>query len=1199
GRSDAGAEYDRLVVQILAKTVEFTGLSGSPSTGLTDLSVSGCGLRRIEDVLDLTPIFEDNKDDLTRPFRLESLNLSYNFISDVSVLITEAIFPRDNLRFLDLRGNNICDVDNVRRELLAHFTHLTDSSLLLSSADQRCECDDPVSFSSHQVCREVDSGFWDVECWKGYYFDMPTGECKEALIDENKVKYTTCEGRQKISSDIEDSIFNSVVFDECNKGFIFDPYEKLCKKIPTTTIQNQIPQSNSHDNLFPIFTAILILCGIIYSIYRCFHGNILIFYFKMQQKLFLTTDAVIQTVEPVFVHEGEYDCSTIPGDSPNIKSVEFPTIKAIDGTKDEDGYPYDQSSNAQRMMKGEFHYGYFTHISIPFSSSSPMKGAYICLYDEFLLPSHLIFTLTSSKGDKTSKKYEFPEFEDYHWYFLPVDLPDVVLCEITGKARKKENFGIFSLVSISREETPEEIKSREAREKLWSETPVVKPEFVKKGYRDSIPIARDDPKLVDPSFSMVKCKNDVYSKQSEEYDKSSRAQKMLKGERGVCLSHLSIPFPSPSPMKGAYICVDKNYSSPSLLFTFTDCDGKKTYKKYEFTQPEHVFEWHFFSIDLDSVVLCEIEGKGTWKEKDNRHFNIHSLVFLRGDDIPTSPPLLTPVPVSSSSSKTATSTLSLSSKTVKERQEEEQEEIVIKGNDKDSTPKDTKQKKPKDGKPKDKPKHDSFTLTSADLITLQCKIGTGGFGEVLLVKVDGIDSPCVLKKMLKIADKRVVKDCRKEFKMQQKLFMNGKCFNRIPRPLYILDLLDADMKGEYGFIMEYCAGGSVKDFARSWCIQGDGEEGEEDEEECSSEEDSGYYKSFDPMALNPVKVCSLSKKSLVHRDIKPDNFLVRVDPDSKKCTVVLADLGLAQIQDSISSSMSSRSFVDFSSKSEDDTEAKHKLKRPFCGTLVYNSFEALKGDQSQESDAYSLGLTIFALFKCKDPFLHHPVLQCIDSPTEYAKELSNLISNGMGPKLCESRLFKTLNTIEGGKFKTVYSCLNEIFEGLTKVDIDERMSVHEACEKVQSIKDLLPKIGEGWEYPSIDKIVEKKEKMVPISKSMKDLFRNRTDRMYGQPNTLENSLIDAAVCIIGKNWPSSSESIELSSSSAPISASVSTHQSKLSLSSRHPPTPKLSLHVASNEHIFKEDASESFSSDDTESSEMKCRIAKLPDDEVE
>ncbi|GKT23892.1 hypothetical protein ADUPG1_012569 [Aduncisulcus paluster] len=349
----------------------------------------------------------------------------------------------------------------------------------------------------------------------------------------------------------------------------------------------------------------------------------------------ISSTGIFQIVEPQFIHEGDEGYCPIPRDAPNIKSPKFPIIKAIDKTKNEGEYGYDQSSKAQRMMKGEWNLRQITQISIPFSFSSPMKGVYICL-SSYSPPSHLIFTLTSPKGEKTSKTYEFPEFRDDSWYFLPVDLPDILLCEITGKGRDEEWFGIESLVFISREETPEEIKAREFKEKLWSEAPVLKPEFVKEGDkeskgRDSIPIPRDDPKLVDPSFSMVKCKNDVFSKESKLYDQSLKAQRMLKGERGIRLSHLSIPFLSPSPMKGAYICVDNWDSSPSLLFTFIGCDGKKTFKKYEFTKPEHklTYEWHFLSIDLDNVVLCEIEGKGTWEEKNSRDFWMNSLFFVR------------------------------------------------------------------------------------------------------------------------------------------------------------------------------------------------------------------------------------------------------------------------------------------------------------------------------------------------------------------------------------------------------------------------------------------------------------------------------------------------------------------------------------------------------------------------------------------
>ncbi|GKT16554.1 hypothetical protein ADUPG1_010939 [Aduncisulcus paluster] len=312
--------------------------------------------------------------------------------------------------------------------------------------------------------------------------------------------------------------------------------------------------------------------------------------------------------------------------------VELLMVLATDITQEGDG-SYDQSFTAQVMMQGDDIGGQFTHLSIPFSSSSPMKGAYICLsgYSGKPPPSQLIFTFTSLKGEKISKLYDFPEFIGTHWYFLPVDLSDIVLCEITRKGRVKDERFVLSSLIFFRDETLEETISREAREKLWSEAPVVKPKFVKEGNYEApgrySPIPRDDPKLLNPLYSMVKCKDDSFCKEYEDYDKSLKAQEMLKGKGFTPLSQLFIPFPSPSSMKGAFICVNKHVSSPSLLFTFTDCDGKKISKKYEFIRLKHSFEWHFLPIDLDDVVLCEIEGKGMWDQKYSRSFNIYSLVF--------------------------------------------------------------------------------------------------------------------------------------------------------------------------------------------------------------------------------------------------------------------------------------------------------------------------------------------------------------------------------------------------------------------------------------------------------------------------------------------------------------------------------------------------------------------------------------------
>ncbi|GKT32951.1 hypothetical protein ADUPG1_006989, partial [Aduncisulcus paluster] len=205
-------------------------------------------------------------------------------------------------------------------------------------------------------------------------------------------------------------------------------------------------------------------------------------------------------------------------------------------------------------------------------------------------------------------------------------------------------------------------------------------------------------------------------------------------------------------------------------------------------------------------------------------------------------------------------------------------------------------------------KYDSKTLTSASALESLCRLGEGGFGEVILVAIKGIDGVYVLKKMLRVGDKGVIKACHKEFKTQLKLFMNPRCFNRIPRPMYILDLLDEKYEGVYGFCMEYCRGGSVKDFAKSWCAPGEGvssvkhnEDSEDSTSDSTSESTSEQSIHINPMTLNPLQVASLcigmieclddvfmAKPDLAHRDVKPDNFLVRFDDKSGECTIVLA-----------------------------------------------------------------------------------------------------------------------------------------------------------------------------------------------------------------------------------------------------------------------------------------------------------------------
>ncbi|GKT35837.1 hypothetical protein ADUPG1_008911 [Aduncisulcus paluster] len=342
----------------------------------------------------------------------------------------------------------------------------------------------------------------------------------------------------------------------------------------------------------------------------------------------------VEISSAVFVNEGDISCIPIPRDDPTVlNNLSFSDISATDETEDRSGKDIDKSSSAQEMMKGERNYEYFTSVSIPFSQSNSMKGAYICLNKDSAPPSYLVFTFSSSKGEKISKRFNFRYRKCSNWFFLPIDLSDVVLCEIKGMGRIKSCFNIHSLVFI-REETPEESALRESKElifeKMWHEALSVESKLVKIGGIKSRPTLSDD-SIVMTSSSLVTARDESERKESEGYDQSAKAQKMLKGEMkfgdGIAFSYISIPFLSPSPLKGAYICVNAYFSSPSLLFEFTQSDGKKTSIKYKFAMPEDNYQWEYLSIDLSDVVLCEIKGKGQWDQRNSRVFSIYSLVF--------------------------------------------------------------------------------------------------------------------------------------------------------------------------------------------------------------------------------------------------------------------------------------------------------------------------------------------------------------------------------------------------------------------------------------------------------------------------------------------------------------------------------------------------------------------------------------------
>ncbi|GKT35552.1 hypothetical protein ADUPG1_008692, partial [Aduncisulcus paluster] len=210
--------HERMTVKILTRhSVD----DDSNVYGVTNLNVSGCNLRKIEDILDFTPRTDVSVDPYTKDFQITSLDLSNNRISDVSMLLTDTIFTNNNsLMSLNISNNYICDIENIETLLLSEFPGLS-----LNIDDQQCMCSSPVDSSSFEVCREVTPGQWAKECFKGYYLQLDTNTCVQATSETNIFRTQVCEKHDTMMAVATDS--SSTVTCRCRTSWWGDKCENL------------------------------------------------------------------------------------------------------------------------------------------------------------------------------------------------------------------------------------------------------------------------------------------------------------------------------------------------------------------------------------------------------------------------------------------------------------------------------------------------------------------------------------------------------------------------------------------------------------------------------------------------------------------------------------------------------------------------------------------------------------------------------------------------------------------------------------------------------------------------------------------------------------------------------------------------------------------------------------------------------------
>ncbi|GKT21205.1 hypothetical protein ADUPG1_011837 [Aduncisulcus paluster] len=291
-------------------------------------------------------------------------------------------------------------------------------------------------------------------------------------------------------------------------------------------------------------------------------------------------------------------------------------------------------------------------------------------------------------------------------------------------------------------------------------------------------------------------------------------------------------------------------------------------------------------------------------------------------------------------------------------------------------------------------------------------------------------------------DEDFIRACEQDFALQIELFSHSSGEPRIPQPLCILDLLDS--KGIYGFITENCVGGNVFSFISAWCRR-----------------DSTLFASLCCASIAVGCIECLddllgTKPSFVHGEINPANFLIRITSKGY-CSLVLNPLLPSQQMYYEEGELGASDQWSMERKSE-VMMAVNFTEDPMN---VYYAYELLCHDSPSEfSDCYSLGMTLYALFKGSHPFSDNKrIKKARLSGLSTDPLLREIHEKDQLPKIGQCEMFDRL---EQARYSRIHMCLESVYRGLTRRECKKRLSIHEVRKMTDSIKHLLPPIGQGW-----------------------------------------------------------------------------------------------------------------------------------------